>query len=110
LYFGIFRTILQRQKIDETALSETKKIIEEVEDFQKEHGTLPEDVKEFTKAKRLRKNIRLGLLSTGIDFFEHEDAHFIEYHQSPFGPFFGYSFKPKSGMRLNNIDILIPYA
>jgi hypothetical protein len=83
------------ERIDQMALSETKMIISEIESFKNSQGRFPEDLKQFIDKKGLSKDVQFGLLSTNINMFIHEDSLFIEYHQSPFGPFHGYSFKTK---------------
>ena len=92
IYFALF---FSAERIDQLALSETKKIIVEIERYKNSQGKFPEYLKKFIDKKGLSRDIRFGLLSTEIIIFIHEGSHFIEYHQSPFGPFYGYSFKTK---------------
>ncbi len=92
IYFALFYSA---EKLDQLALSETKKIINEIGNYRKNNGRFPENVKQLMESKGLKTNIRFGVLSTNIKLFIHDGSHLIEYHQAQFGPFHGYSFKTK---------------
>ena len=92
VYFVLFYS---SEKLDQLALAETNKIIAEVERSIVKNNKFPDNVGKIIEEHDLRTNIRFGLLYTEIITFENNGDHFIEYFQSPFGPFAGYNFKSK---------------
>mgnify|MGYP001576780484 CR=1 FL=1 len=77
------------------AFAETNYIIAEVERSIAKNNKFPANVGKLIEEHDLRTNIRFGLLHTEIKTFENNGDHFIEYFQSPFGPFAGYNFESK---------------
>jgi hypothetical protein len=92
VYFVLFYS---SEKLDQLALAETNKIIVEVEQSISKNNEFPDNVGKLIKEHNLRTNIRFGLLHTEIKTFENNGDHFIEYFQSPFGPYFGYNFESR---------------
>ena len=98
LVFGIsayFVLFYSYEKLDQLAFAETNKIIAEVERSIAKNKKFPANVGKLIEELDLRTNIRFGLLHTEIKTFENNGDHFIEYFQSPFGPFAGYNFESK---------------